>query len=200
MRVLPRSFRLATLGLGLLPASLLAQTATPTLAIVGGRLIDGFGAPPLDNAVVLVAGERIVAIGREGDIEIPAGTQTIDANGMTVMPGLFDMHVHLMLLGHGDYKRWNDLYGPRTATDVMPIAARQLLMAGVTSARDLGATPADIFAVRRRIEAGEIPGPRLFVSGPFIQHAPYEAYEAPFRWGVSGAEDARRKVQQVIAA
>ena len=80
------------------------------------------------------------------------------------------------------------------------IAARQLLMAGVTSARDLGAVPEDILAVRRRIEAGEIPGPRLFVAGAFIQRAPYEPYEAPFRWGVRGAADARRKVQRLLDA
>src|SRR5688572_31281442 len=82
----------------------------------------------------------------------------------------------------------------------MPIAARQLLSAGVTSARDLGAPLEDIIAVKKKIERNEIPGPRLFVSGPFIQHAPYEEYEKPFRWGVSGAEDARAKVQRIIAA
>src|SRR5688572_33081529 len=82
----------------------------------------------------------------------------------------------------------------------MPIAARQLLSAGVTSARDLGAPVEDIIAVKKKIERNEIPGPRLFVSGPFIQHAPYEEYERPFRWGVSSAEDARVKVQRLIAA
>jgi imidazolonepropionase-like amidohydrolase len=82
----------------------------------------------------------------------------------------------------------------------MPVAARQLLMAGVTSARDLGARLDDILTVKRRIAAGEIAGPRLFVSGPFIQHAPYEAYEKDFRWGVTGADDARQKVQRIIDA
>ncbi len=48
----------------------------------------------------------------------------------------------------------------------------------------------DVLEVRRRIEAGEIPGPRLFVSGPFIQHKPYNDYEKEFRWGISGAADA----------
>jgi imidazolonepropionase-like amidohydrolase len=119
---------------------------------------------------------------------------------MTVLPGLFDMHVHLMILGHGDYARWDSLYGAREAELIMPIAARQLLMAGVTSARDLGAAPGDILAVKRRIEAGAIPGPRLWVSGAFIQRAPYEPYESRFRWGVSGPDDARRKVQRLIDA
>lgn len=105
-----------------------------------------------------------------------------------------------MLLGHGDYKRWDDLYGTREADLIMPIAARQLLMAGVTAARDLGSRLDDALSLKRRIASGEIPGPRMFVSGPFIQHAPYEAYEKDFRWGVSGADDARAKVQRIIDA
>ena len=182
----------------LVPAVLSAQA--PTLAIVGGRVIDGYGGPPIENGVILVSGERITRVGREGDVPIPAGARIVDANGMTVLPGLIDMHVHLHILGHGDYKRWDQLYGTRDATLVMPIAARQLLHAGVTTARDLGARLDDILSVKRRIAAGEIPGPRLFVSGPFIQHAPYEAYEKDFRWGVNGAEDARTKVQRIIDA
>jgi imidazolonepropionase-like amidohydrolase len=189
-----RALLLAALALPLHGA--LAQRAT--LALVGGRVIDGYGAAPIENGVVLIAGDRILAVGRQGDVAVPADTRTIDTNGMTVLPGLFDMHVHLQLLGHGDYERWNQLYGATEATDVMPIAARQLLMAGVTSARDLGAPPEHILDVKHRIERGEIPGPRLFVAGPFIQHAPYEAYEAPFRWGVHGADDARQKVQRII--
>lgn len=172
----------------------------PTLAIVGGRVIDGYGGPPIENGVVLVAGERIVAVGREGEVKVPDGTPVIDANGHTVLPGLIDMHVHLHIVGHGDYKRWDDLYGTKDASVVMPIAARQLLSAGVTSARDLGARLEDILSVKRRIAAGEIPGPRLFVTGPFIQHEAYEAYEKPFRWGVNGADDARQKVQRLIDA
>lgn len=174
--------------------------ARPTLAIVGGRVIDGYGGPVIENGVVLVAGERIVAVGREGELAVPNGVSIIDANGHTVMPGLIDMHVHLHIVGHGDYKRWDELYGTRDASVVMPIAARQLLMAGVTSARDLGARLDDILTVKRRIAAGEIPGPRLFVSGPFIQHEAYEEYETPFRWGVNGADDARQKVQRIIDA
>ena len=187
-------------------AILLLVTALPvsaqnvTLAVTGGRILDGYGGPPIENGVILIAGERITAVGPASAVTVPAGVRTIDANGMTVMPGLIDMHVHLQILGHGDYKRWNDLYGTRNADLVMPIAAKQLLSAGVTSARDLGAPLEDIIAVKKRIERNEIPGPRLFVSGPFIQHAPYEEYEKPFRWGVSGAEDAKAKVQRIIAA
>ena len=177
-----------------------AQAPRPTLAIVGGRVIDGYGGPVLENGVVLVAGERILAVGPSAEVPVPAGVPVIDAEGHTVLPGLIDMHVHLHILGHGDYKRWDELYGREDATVVMPIAARQLLMAGVTSARDLGSRLDEILTVRRRITAGEIPGPRLFVSGPFIQHQAYERYEEAFRWGVQGADDARQKVQRLIDA
>ena len=177
-----------------------AQSARPTMAVIGGRIIDGYGATPIENGVVLIAGERIVAVGRRDQVPVPEGVVTVDANGMTVMPGLIDMHVHLHILGHGDYKRWDDLYGTHDADVVMPIAAKQLLMAGVTSARDLGSRLDAILTVKRRIAAGEIPGARLFVSGPFIQHAAYEEYERDLRWGVSGADDARQKVQRIVDA
>ncbi len=171
-----------------------------TMAVVGGRIIDGYGGPVIEDGVILIAGERIVRVGRVGEVDVPPGTTVIDANGHTVMPGLIDMHVHLHILGHGDYKRWDELYGTRDASLVMPIAARQLLSAGVTTARDLGARLDDILSVKRRIASGEIPGPRLFVTGPFIQHEAYEEYEKPFRWGVSGADDARRRVTQLLDA
>jgi imidazolonepropionase-like amidohydrolase len=194
-RFLP-ALLLAAVAAGSLPA----QRPAVTMAVVGGRIVDGFGGPVIENGVVLIAGDRIAAVGREGELAVPAGATIVDANGMTVMPGLIDMHVHLHILGHGDYRRWDELYGKRDRDLIMPIAAKQLLMAGVTTARDLGARLDDIMSVKRRIASGEIPGPRLFVSGPFIQHAPYEAYERDLRWGVSGAEDARRKVQQLVDA
>ena len=70
----------------------------------------------------------------------------------------------------------------------------------MTSARDLGGPLDDVLSVKRRIANGEIPGPRLFVSGPFIQREAYEPWQAEYRWGVNGADDARRKVQQLIDA
>ena len=145
--------------------------------------------------MILVQDERIVAIGTADQIEVPEGTPILSTEGMTVLPGLFDMHVHLMILGHGDYERWQQLYGARMVDLIMPIAAEQLLMSGVTSARDLGAAPDDILEVRRRIEADEIPGPRLFISGPFLQLAPYEPWESEYRWGITSVAQARQVVQ-----
>jgi imidazolonepropionase-like amidohydrolase len=212
-RVLARSLALSTLlaagaaALGLFgsgdssaqPPPAAAPAATPLKALVGGRLIDGFGGPPLENSVVLIDGETIAAVGRQGELAIPAGAEVVSTEGMTVLPGLWDAHVHLMIVGHSDYAYWDETYPPLFRDTIMPAAAEQLLLAGVTSARDVGAGLEDSLAVRAAIEAGEIPGPTLYVSGPFIQHQPYAGTEA-FRWGVAGADDARAKVRRLAEA
>jgi imidazolonepropionase-like amidohydrolase len=172
----------------------------PTLALVGGQVIDGYEGPPIRDGVVLIAGDRIVAVGPRSEVQVPQGTPTISTEGMSVMPGLMDMHVHLMIVGHADYEHWDLTYMKRFRDEIMPAAAKQLLMAGVTTVRDLGAPLEDILEVKRRIEKGTIPGPRLFVSGPFIQHKPYAEYEKFVRWGVDGPDDARAKVQKLIDA
>lgn len=178
---------------------LTAAHAAKITALVGGRLIDGWGGPPVNDSVVLVDGARIQAVGTVATLPVPAGAEVIDCRGMSVLPGLWDMHVHTMLLGHSDYAHWDKTYLPRLEKEIMPAAAKQLLLAGVTSARDLGAPLEASLAVRDRIARGEIPGPTLYVSGPFIQHQPYPGTEA-FRWGVNGADDARAKIRQLAAA
>lgn len=168
-------------------------------ALVGGRLIDGFGGPPIGDSVVLIEGDRIKAVGRLGEVAVPADADVISTEGMDVLPGLWDAHVHLMIVGHSDYAHWDRTYPPMFRDTIMPASAEQLLMAGVTSAREMGAPLDDVLAVRDAIAAGEIPGPTLYVSGPFIQHEPYPGTEA-FRWGVSGADDARAKVERLAEA
>jgi imidazolonepropionase-like amidohydrolase len=81
--------------------------AKPTLALVGGRVIDGYEGKPIEDGVVLIAGDRIVAVGSRADVAVPPGTPVIDTRGMSVLPGLADMHVHLMIVGHGDYEHWD---------------------------------------------------------------------------------------------
>ena len=70
-----------------LRAGLLLAADKPTLALVGGQVIDGYEGPPIDDGVVLIAGERIVAVGRRAELTVPAGTPTIDTAGMSVLPG-----------------------------------------------------------------------------------------------------------------
>lgn len=167
-----------------------------TKALVGGTLIDGFGGKPLTNSIIIIEGERIKAIGQIGSLEIPKQAEVISTEGMSVLPGLWDMHVHLMINGHSDYTHWDKTYLGIAKTVIMPASAHQLLLAGVTSARDLGGPLEASISVRDRINKGEIPGPTMYMSGPFIQHEPY-AGTAEFRWGVKGVADARAKVQQL---
>ena len=175
------------------------QSVGQVKALVGGTLIDGFGGKPLQNSVIIIEGERIKAIGQIGQLEIPKGAEIISTEGMSVLPGLWDMHVHLYINGHSDYTHWDKTYLKSARDIIMPASAHQLLMAGITSARDLGGPLEASLAVRDRINKGEIPGPTMYMSGPFIQHAPYPGTDA-FRWGVTGEADARAKVKQLAKA
>lgn len=177
----------------------LTGQARSVTALVGGTLVDGFGGSPIQNSVILIEGDRIAAVGRIGMLAVPAGAEVISTEGMTVLPGLWDMHVHTMIDGHADYDHWDKTYQPRFESVIMPASAMQLLHAGVTSARDLGGPLEASISVRDRINAGTIPGPTLYVSGPFIQHAPYPGTEL-YRWGVNGPEDGRAKVRKLADA
>jgi len=187
----------------ILCALLLAFASAPvparTIALVGGTLVDGYGGAPLADSVVLVEGARITAVGRSGSLAVPAGAEVVSTEGMTVLPGLWDMHVHLMINGHADYAHWDRAYPARLRGEIMPASARQLLHAGVTSARDLGGPLEESIAVRDAVNRGALEGPTLYVSGPFIQKKPYPGTEA-FRWGVEGAADARAKVRRLCDA
>ncbi|HEY5850603.1 MAG TPA: amidohydrolase family protein, partial [Lysobacter sp.] len=173
--------------------------AAERVALVGGTLIDGTLREPIQDSVVLIEGERITAVGSVGTLAVPADARVISTEGMTVLPGLWDMHVHLMINGHADYEHWDKTYPDRFRDVIMPASAKQLLLAGVTGARDLGGPLEDSIAVRDAINSGKIPGPTLFVSGPFIQKKPYPGTEQ-FRWGVDSPADARRKVRRLAEA
>jgi len=185
--------------LGIIAAQPVAAQAGKVIALVGGRLIDGYGGKPIENSVILIEGERIKAVGNASTVKVPPGAEVISTAGMSVLPGLWDMHVHLMIDGHADYDHWDKTYSQQLRSVIMPASAKQLLLAGITSARDLGAPLDDILAIRQEVRDGKIPGPTLYVSGPFIQHAPYPGTEA-YRWGVNGPEDARAKVRKLAEA
>ena len=169
------------------------------VAMVGGTLVDGTLSDPIRDSVILIEGERIVAVGTVKTLTVPADATVISTEGMTVMPGLWDMHVHLMINGHADYDHWDKTYPAQFRDVIMPASAKQLLLAGVTGARDLGGPLEDSIAVRDAINSGSIPGPTLFVSGPFIQKKPYPGTEQ-FRWGVDSSADARAKIKRIAQA
>ena len=108
-----RLFRVYSWLILLVCLSASAQTrSTNVKALVGGTLIDGYGSTPIRNSVVIIEGERIKAVGQVGSLAIPPGAEVISTEGMSVLPGLWDMHVHLMINGHSDYAHWDKTYPP----------------------------------------------------------------------------------------
>ena len=145
-----------------------AQSAPPKRTVIqAGRLIDVRAGRVLENQRILVEGERILQVGAA--VDAGAGAETIDLSRATVMPGLIDNHVHVLLQGdvtEADYDQQllkeSIPYRAIRAT----VAVRTALMNGFTTMRDLeteGAMYADV-DVKTAIERGVIPGPRLFVS------------------------------------
>jgi imidazolonepropionase-like amidohydrolase len=166
----------------ILAASALVWTLSPApqaqaprhLALVGGMLLDGYETPPIHHAAVVIEGNKIVQVGPAAEIKIPSDATVIDTSGRTMMPGMMETHAHLAILGHGEYGRWFAWLAEHKAQippeRVFEISARQLLMAGVTAAIDLGGSMKESLSVRDRIARGEVPGPRMIVSGPPINH------------------------------
>ena len=76
-------------------------------ALVGGTLIDGYGNAPITDSVVLIDGDIITGVGTVQTLSIPESYEIISTEGMSVLPGLWDMHVHLMINGHSDYGYWD---------------------------------------------------------------------------------------------
>ena len=177
-------------------ATVLAGAA---LVLSGGTVIDGYGNAPILDGIVVIEGDRILAVGGPGQVAIPDGAEVISTEGMTVLPGLWDMQADLMRLGHGDSRRWNETYGPLAERVVMPIAARQLLQAGVTSARDVAAPLDAATRVRARVREGIIDGPSLYVSGPALRKLAV-ANTGAWQWEVQGGPDVRAKVQRLANA
>ena len=183
----------------LVACCLTATGHAATLVLSGGTVIDGYGNPPIANGVVVIENDRILAVGGRGQVVIPDGAEVISTEGMTVLPGLWDMQVNLMRLGHGDTARWNATYGPLAEKVVMPIAARQLLQAGVTSARDTAAPLDAAINVRERIRDHLINGPTIYVSGPLLRKTVPQGTE-DWQWAVDGAADAKAKVARLAEA
>jgi len=148
------------------------QVGTP-IALTGGTVIDATGAAPKAGTTVLIDGGKIVAIGPDGSIKIPADARVFDATGMTVMPGLINSNQHIQL---------NPLY-PAPAADLpidelrarwegnfsnMPKKAFVYLMQGITTMRQTSGPYARLLPVKAQIDAGEIPGPRIELGGALI--------------------------------
>lgn len=172
-----------------------ATGPTGRIALVGGTLLGPAGVAIRDS-VVLIDGERVAQVGSVGQLPVPAAYQQISTEGLTVLPGLWDLHTHLQYSASADLGAWNAMYLAQMERVIMPAIAEQLLMAGVTSARDMMAPLDPILNVKARIARNEIPGPTLYVAGALLEHAPPKGAES-FRWGVAGPADAKAKVNQL---
>ena len=156
----------------------------------GGRLVDGFGGNPIDDAVVLIAGGTIASVGRIGQLGVPSGARVIDASGMTIMPGLWESHGHLMHAGEGTPTEFPVKFQARLPR-IMADVARVSVMAGVTTFRDTGGPLAEQQRLRADIEAGRTPGPRLFLAGPIFRQVGKGSESTPGEISVTTPQDAR---------
>lgn len=143
------------------------QRRGKALALRHARLIDGLGHVH-ERATLLIQDGRIVAIGDEGTVRIPRGAVTIEARGMTALPGLIDCHVHLCLGGEADVIRAMREDSPAFTLLKAVHHAQATLAAGFTTVRDLGCRDHSIFALAQAIEAGLLPGPRILAAGQAI--------------------------------
>jgi imidazolonepropionase-like amidohydrolase len=127
-----------------------AQPATRVLVLEHARLVDGTGRPPIEDARIVIDGERISAVGAAASVPVPAGAERVDLSGRTVLPGLVDMHFHLE----------NKPPDPK-------LALRQLAN-GVTAFRDPGQWDEYFAGLRATIAADGLRGPRIHTAGPHI--------------------------------
>ena len=156
-------------------AALAAQESV--LVLQGGTLIDGRGGRPIEDAVVVVRGDRISAIGRRGQIPVPAGANVIQTSGRTILPGLIDMHLHS--------RGWK-----------IPL----YLAHGVTTVGDIHSDTAWIIAQRAAQRSGVMQGPRFFVSGARVLGPLLEGGPRAFGAGwVKDVAEARAYVRYLAA-
>jgi imidazolonepropionase-like amidohydrolase len=160
-------------------ASALAALATPAqpgrVVLDNIRIIDGSGAAPIENGRIVIEHGRIAGVGRAAEIGIPAGADTLDLAGRTVIPGLIDLHFHIE----------ND-----------PKLALRQLSHGITAFRDPGQWDEKFEGLRRMIAADGIPGPRIFTTGPHIdgENPAYPADSVVAR----DVEEARRHAELLV--
>jgi len=184
--------------------------ATGTVVLRAARLIDGTGAAVVQNGVVVVTDDKIVAVGREGSVVIPTAARIIDLGDATLMPGFIDAHTHIIGRPLSDPKsddanvRDYDSYGAIVGVE----NARKTLMAGFTTIRVLGSPNFDDMALRQAITNNAAIGPRMQNAGHSFGitggHCDENGYkpglmDADYRTGVAdGAEEGRKAVRYQV--
>jgi imidazolonepropionase-like amidohydrolase len=145
-------------------ASAAVASAEPVTAIVGATLIDGNGGAPVKDAVIVIDGRKITAVGPRGRVTIPAGAREINAAGKYVIPGLMDANVHLVLGSAIEFiVRYEGRY-----EDLIEEAAQVTLKNGLTTVFDSWGPLQPLINVRERINKGTTIGSRTFVAGNIV--------------------------------
>ncbi len=164
--------------------------------LAGAALIDGTGAPPVTGRSVVVEQGRIAAV--VADAAAPSGT-TLRLDGLTLLPGLINCHVHLCLGGEADPAAAMLKEPPASTVIKAVLRARQTVEAGVTTARDLGGRDYAELSVRDAVRAGLIPGPRLLCAGRGICITGGHGWHM-FGRECDGPDEARKGVREQIKA
>ncbi|TFG96729.1 amidohydrolase family protein [Candidatus Thorarchaeota archaeon] len=147
----------------------------------GGVLIDGTGKIPLENAVVVIKGSKIVNIGEEGDIEIPSDSNIMRVDGCTIIPGLIDAHLHLTGTRSPDMMEWILETDPALRAIRISADAKALLHSGYTAVRCCGSTIT--IALKRAIDEGTVLGPRIMAARQMITRTGgHERHSVPINW------------------
>jgi imidazolonepropionase-like amidohydrolase len=165
-----------------------------TVVLKAARLIDGTGAAAVNNAVVVVTDNMITAAGAAGSVNVPANARVIDLGDVTLMPGFIDAHTHLVGRTLGDPAGENAPFRDfeSFAAIISVENARTTLLAGFTSVRNVGATGKfDDMALRKAIDDGWTPGPRMMTAGHALGIRGGHCDENGFRPGLfdPGIED-----------
>jgi len=155
------------------------DTGGGTTVLTGGQLIDGTGAPPVEDGVVVMRGGRIVAAGAAGAVDVPADATMIDVSGKTIMPGMIEGNSHIIFDGQSNHPA----YFAGRYRDYYEIGARNLnasLMQGITTSRDTMDPLEEMIRLREDVESGLIAGSRLFTSGTILNYpGVYRMFDDP---------------------
>lgn len=146
----------------------MASTAAPDYRLlIADRVIDGSGGPPIERGALLLEGDRIVRLGRAGEVRAPDGAtvEEIRYDGGSLLPGYVDAHTHIVAPGDGTPGEGVAAMDDDTLLLIAAANVRRMLNNGVTTARENGAKNRVGFSIRAAIDRGIIPGPRMVISG-----------------------------------
>ena len=187
-----------------------ADVARQVVVLRAARMFDGTGAPVVREAVVVVTGDRITAVGPAARVQAPAGARVVDLGDVTLLPGFIDAHTHIIGRQLGDpgaddatvrdYDGYEAILGVENA--------RRTLMGGFTSIRNVGAPDFNDMALRKAVDEGKVPGPRMENAGHSFGitggHCDENGFapglrDADYRTGAAdGADEVRKAVRYQI--